>query len=72
MSVPESRAAEVRILAGNPTEEEIAAVTAVLTAALDQLAAEERRHDPGITPWQRSQRRMRDPLVPGTWAGFGR
>ena len=70
-SDPESRATEIRILGGDPTPEELAAVTAVLSAALDQLAAEERRHDPGITRWERTQRRMREPLQRGAWAGFG-
>jgi hypothetical protein len=65
--------ADIRIVAGNPDAEEVAAITAVLTAALDELAGEQRRaQSPGPTAWQRSQRAIRTPLVPGAWSTFGR
>ncbi len=65
-------AADIRILAGDPTAEELAAVTAVLAAALDQLAAENRRRDPVPSGWDRSVRSPRHPLTPGAWSTFGR
>lgn len=65
--------ADIRFLSGNPSDEEVAAVTAVLTAALAQLASESRRDErAGQTAWQRSQRALRAPLVRGAWQSFGR
>jgi len=59
---------DIRILSGNPTAEEIAAVSSVLTAALDELAGEHRRsRDAGPSGWERSRRGLRVPLVRGTW-----
>jgi hypothetical protein len=64
-------APDIRILGGNPTAEEIAAVTAVVSAALDELAHEERRSgDRGPTAWQSSQRSIRRPLPFGAWRNF--
>jgi hypothetical protein len=62
----------IRILGGDPSDEEIAALTAVLTVALDELAGDTRRRQ-RLTPtaWERSQRAVRTPLVPGTWKTFG-
>jgi hypothetical protein len=63
----------IRIIGGNPDAEEIAALTAVLTAALDELAGEQRRaQSSGPTAWQRSQRAVRTPLVRGAWRTSGR
>jgi hypothetical protein len=62
---------DLRILRGNPTDDELAAVSAVLTAALDELAGEHRRRQQsGPSAWQRSQRGVRAPLVPGSWTSF--
>jgi hypothetical protein len=63
---------DIRITGGDPSDEEIAALTAVLTAALDELAGENRRRQ-RLTPtgWERSQRAVRTPLTPGTWQSFG-
>jgi hypothetical protein len=67
----EQPAAQIRILGGDPTPEEIAAVTAVLSAALDQLAGETRRSAAGgPTGWQASQRDIRRPLPFGAWRNF--
>jgi hypothetical protein len=64
-------APDIRILGGDPTPEEIAAVTAVLAAALDQLAGESRRRaDNAPNAWQRSQRDIRAPLPFGAWRSF--
>jgi hypothetical protein len=62
---------EIRILGGKATAEEIAAVTAVLTAALDELASASRRsNETGRTAWQISQRPVRAPLPHGAWSNF--
>jgi len=63
----------IRIVSGNPDAEEIAAVTAVLQASLDELGGEQRRRQSaGPSAWQRSQRPMRTPLVRGAWRSSGR
>jgi len=59
---------DIRIVGGNPDPNEIAAVTAVLSAALEELAGDERRAQAaGPSAWQRSQRTVRTPLVRGAW-----
>jgi hypothetical protein len=64
---------DIRILSGNPEPEEIAAVTAVLSAALDELGGEQRRRqNGGPSAWQRSQRGVRSPLVRGAWRSSNR
>lgn len=63
--------ADIRITGGQPSDEEIAALTAVLSAALDELAGEHRRQRITPTAWERSQRGVRTPLTPGTWNTFG-
>jgi len=66
-------APEIRITGGNPSPAEVAAVTAVLSAALEELAGETgRRRLRGQSAWQRSQRGIRTPLVRGAWRTFGR
>ncbi|UCR90357.1 acyl-CoA carboxylase epsilon subunit [Mycetocola spongiae] len=64
---------DIRITSGNPTEEEIAAVSAVLAV----VVAEERAHaeiPEGTAPsaWARSQRAIRTNITPGRghWRGF--
>ena len=62
---------DIRITGGNPTPEELAAVTAVLAAALDELAgAYRRRSADGPTGWDRSRRALRRPLPFGSWRDF--
>ncbi|HEX7834577.1 MAG TPA: acyl-CoA carboxylase epsilon subunit, partial [Pseudolysinimonas sp.] len=64
---------DIRIVSGNPDAEEIAAVTAVVSAALDELGGEHRRRqNGGPSSWQRSQRAVRTPLVRGAWRTSGR
>jgi hypothetical protein len=71
VSAEQAAAPEIRILSGQATDDEIAAVTAVLTAALDDLAGESRRSsDTGPTGWQASQRNVRTPLPHGAWRNF--
>jgi hypothetical protein len=68
---PAASAPEIRILSGQATDDEIAAVTAVLSAALDELAGESRRSgETGPTGWQASQRAVRTPLPHGSWRNF--
>ncbi|MEP6843711.1 MAG: acyl-CoA carboxylase subunit epsilon [Pseudolysinimonas sp.] len=63
---------DIRITGGDPTDDEIAALTAVLSVALDELSGDSRRRQ-RLTPtaWERSQRAVRTPLTPGAWQGFG-
>jgi len=47
---------------------EVAAVTAVVAAALEQLAEEDRRReDDAPTAWERGRRGVRRPLSRGDW-----
>ncbi|MFZ4893215.1 acyl-CoA carboxylase subunit epsilon [Plantibacter sp. Mn2098] len=65
---------DIRVVRGAPTDEEIAALTAVLTAVVSQGAVDDSARDVvGQTRWQRSQRQLRTPLVPGPgrWVGYG-
>lgn len=65
-------AAEIRILGGGPDTAEIAAITAVLTVALDELAGEHRRRtDVPPSQWERSQRIPRSAPTPGGWSWWG-
>jgi hypothetical protein len=64
---------DIRVIGGNPSAEEIAATTAVLTAVLEELAEENGRVSAaGPSAWQRSQRGLREPLTPGNgaWRSF--
>ncbi len=66
--------ADIAVLSGNPDPLELAAVTAVLEAALGELAEENGRREPGgPSAWERSQRTVRTPIHPGpgAWRGFG-
>jgi hypothetical protein len=64
---------DVRVLRGSPTPEEIAAVTAVLTAAVvEESAGADAVLSHGPSAWQRSTRILRTPLAagPGRWRNF--
>lgn len=66
-------AGAIRVVSRGATDSEIAAVTAVLTATLDELAAaRDADGSAGPTSWQRSQRTLRTPLDrgPGAWGRF--
>ncbi|MBX9472686.1 MAG: acyl-CoA carboxylase subunit epsilon [Chryseoglobus sp.] len=59
----------VRIVNGNPTDAELAAVHAVIAAALaEQAAAGVPLLEPRIDGWSQSGRHMRGPLSPGPGA----
>ncbi len=62
----------IRVVSKNATDSDIAAVTAVLTAALDELAAAQSGEGPAVSAWHRSQRALRTPLTPGAgaWRSF--
>jgi Acyl-CoA carboxylase epsilon subunit len=64
---------DVAVIAGHPDAEELAALTAVLAGALDELAAEQGRREATATnAWARSQRTVRAPIQvgPGAWRSF--
>ncbi|MET4639100.1 acyl-CoA carboxylase epsilon subunit [Mycetocola sp. 2940] len=67
------RGVNVRVISGSPTADEIAAVTAVLTAAvIEEAAGADAVPSLGPSAWQRSQRILRTPLQagPGQWRNF--
>ena len=57
---------EISVLRGNPTEDELAALIAVVTEAYDAEVP--------ASAWARAQREMRRPLShgPGAWERYGR
>jgi Acyl-CoA carboxylase epsilon subunit len=64
---------DIIVVSGNPQSRELAALTAVLSSVLEELAAEHgRRELAGPSAWQRSQRTLRTPLHngPGEWRSF--
>ena len=64
---------DVVVIAGNPDNEDLAALTAVLAEVLDELAAEQgRRESTAASAWSRSQRGVRPALQPGpgAWRSF--
>lgn len=66
-------APDLRIVSKNASDEEVAAVTAVVSAALDELAAGMSADSgPVVSAWQRSQRAVRSTVYPGagTWRSF--
>jgi hypothetical protein len=79
VSIPEADAdavdyaAHIRLTAGGPTAVEVAAVTAVVAAVLEQLAGEEHVQAPSSpSAWERSRRSIRRPLSRGDWRSPGR
>ncbi|HXD61872.1 MAG TPA: acyl-CoA carboxylase subunit epsilon [Lacisediminihabitans sp.] len=68
-----SEGADFTVLSGKPSAAELAAVTAVLSAAIaDAQTPSAAARDPQRTAWQRAQRPIRMPLSrgAGTWRGF--
>lgn len=63
---------DLRIVSPNATPTEIAAVTAVLTAAVEELSAHHQDERPAESQWQRTRRSLRSPLQPGpgAWRSF--
>jgi hypothetical protein len=63
----------ISVVRGDPTSAEVAAVTAVVSAALEELADENARQSATVvSAWQRSQRSVRGPITPGygAWRAF--
>jgi hypothetical protein len=61
------------VVAGDPTPAELAAVTAVLGAVLEEIANDrELGTVPGVSAWQRSQRPIRGAITRGNgaWRAF--
>ena len=66
-------APDFRIVTPGITDDEVAAVTAVLQAALEELAAAEGANTVRtVSAWERSQRSVRTPITPGPgkWRSF--
>jgi Acyl-CoA carboxylase epsilon subunit len=66
----DQRAADLRILSRDVSDEEAAAVTAVILAAVDEDAGDmASAEEPGRNPWVRSGDAMRRPIEtgPGRW-----
>ncbi len=64
---------DLRIVSAGAQPDEVAAVTAVLRGALDELAAGlEVDGEPTVSAWRRSQRPIRAPITPGrgAWRSF--
>ncbi|HEY5224174.1 MAG TPA: acyl-CoA carboxylase epsilon subunit [Microbacteriaceae bacterium] len=63
---------DIAFRTANVTPTEIAAVTAVVTAALQEHAGIEADAQTAPSVWQRSQRRLRAPIAPGpgAWQSF--
>ncbi|MFT4122881.1 MAG: acyl-CoA carboxylase subunit epsilon [Microbacteriaceae bacterium] len=73
MSAPDIRMADIRVVAGSPSVEELAAVTAVLQAAAAEFTEVHARSErPAPPAWSRARRALRTPLVtgPGRWRSF--
>ncbi|TXN28262.1 acyl-CoA carboxylase subunit epsilon [Lacisediminihabitans profunda] len=73
-SEAQEAAEAITVLGGDPTPLELAAVTAVITAMLDEAQDDDdsRLARGGQSAWQRSQRQLRGTLVPGygAWRSF--
>ncbi|WP_445996221.1 acyl-CoA carboxylase subunit epsilon [Okibacterium fritillariae] len=71
---PAAASPAFRVVSGAPSDVELAAVTAVLLATLQARAnaAAAAPRPVRVTAWQRSQRGLRRPHVPGPghWRGF--
>ncbi|PJJ61766.1 acyl-CoA carboxylase subunit epsilon [Compostimonas suwonensis] len=63
---------ELRVISRGVTADELAAVTAVLGAAIEEEAARSPRRAAAPSAWSRSQRAIRTTIVAGEgrWRGF--
>ena len=68
MTESQPEASPIRVVSRNATDLDIAAVTAVVTAALEELSAEQAAMPAEISAWSRSQRGLRSTLHPGPGA----
>jgi hypothetical protein len=73
VTAPDDGVLDLRIVSAGVTAEEIAAVTAVIQASLDELVGTMAVHaTTAVSAWQRSQRPIRSTLEPGagSWRNF--
>jgi len=70
--LPTNAGSEFSVVAGQPTPTELAAVTAVIASMIEELEGSQRAESPLVSAWQRSQRSIRKPLLPGagSWRSF--
>ena len=71
MTVPEVD--DIRVVAGSPTPEELAALTAVITSLAEELGSRpKRRQARRSTAWDAMRRPIRTPIIAGVtaWRGF--
>lgn len=64
---------EIRVVRGNPTVDELAAVVSVLEAMAEELEGTRARAAArAASEWRLSQRPIRTPIIPGItrWRGF--
>lgn len=71
MSEERAETPAIVVTGGNPTPEELAAATAVLQAALDELAGMHRLETRTRSAWERGRRPLRGELERGGWARWG-
>jgi hypothetical protein len=69
---PTNAEPEFEVVAGQPTPAELAAVTAVITSMIEEIEDGQCTEGPPVSAWQRGQRSIRKPLLPGagTWRSF--
>ncbi|SDT21591.1 Acyl-CoA carboxylase epsilon subunit [Friedmanniella luteola] len=74
MSGPEDTAPRWRVVAGSPSDEELAALVVALTAAAGAAAAAPVAVPPVRSAWAAAAREGRPPLSPGpgAWVGSAR
>lgn len=66
---PDAPPAAMRVIAGSPTDEELAAAHSVIMAVLAEQAAKGAELiEPPVDLWRRGARAMRGPLAPGAGA----
>lgn len=73
MSATGGAGTEITIISGAPSAAELAALTAVVTALAEELSDDALLTvERGQSAWQRSQRAVRHPLLPGpgAWRSF--
>lgn len=60
-----SLAEQIKVVAGNPSEEELAAVIAILQASFTAEQAKAKKQKPGGSRWHRNSSQLRGELRPG-------
>ncbi|MFN4846995.1 MAG: acyl-CoA carboxylase subunit epsilon [Rhodoluna sp.] len=60
-----SLAEQIKVVAGSPSEEELAAVIAILQASFEQDLAKAKKAKPQGSSWHRNPKQLRGELHPG-------